>query len=58
MFKCLRLYFRCNIRSQMLLDMVFIEFIYLTSMIKVVNNTNKDRLMPHLWKNIELHKRS
>lgn len=42
----------------MLLDMVFIEFIYLTSMIKVVNNTNKDRLMPHLWKNIELHKRS
>ena len=28
-------------------------FLYLTAMIKIVNNTNKDRLMPNLHQNME-----
>ena len=35
-----------------------IVFLYLTSMIKMVNNNNKDRLMPHLRQNMERQTRS
>ena len=35
-----------------------IVFLYLTSMIKMVNNNNKDRLMPHLHQNMERQTRS
>ena len=33
-------------------------FLYLTSMTKILNNTNKDRLLPHLPQNMECQARS
>ena len=35
-----------------------IVFLYLTSVTKILNNTNKDRLLPHLPQNMECQARS